>query len=110
MILAISWQQSIFRAVSIVSDASDPDILSGSECFSIQGIDHLNCHYRCHHLLRLSKMRLAHGMGMAILLVVLELSSVYSVEYPVLDLSTVSSAFLFGSTNARHLDYQHCYA
>ena len=110
MILAISWQQSVSRAVSIVFGVSDPGILSGSECSSILEIDHLNYHYHYHRLLRLSKMRHAHGMVTAVLLVVLSLLPVHSVENPVLGLATVSSAFLSGSTNVRHPDYQHCCA
>ena len=93
MILAISWQQSISRAVSIVFSVSDLDISSSSECFVIQGISHLNYHYRYHHLLRLSKMRHAHGMAMVVLLVVLALLSGNFVEDRVQELATVLSAF-----------------
>ena len=110
MILAISWRQSISRAVSIVFGVFDQGILSDSECFSIQGIDHFKYHYRYHRPLRLSKMRHAHGMVMAVLLVVLALLSVHSVENQVVESATESSVFLFESTNVRHPDYQHCCA
>ena len=93
MILAISWQQSVSRAASIVFGVFDPGILSGSECSSIQEIDHLNYHYRYHRLLRLSKMRHAHGMAMVVLLVVLALLSGNSIEDRVQELATVLSAF-----------------
>ena len=110
MLLAISWQQSVSRAVSIVFSVSDPGILSGSECFSIQGIDRLNYNYRYLRLLRLSKMRHAHGRVMAVSLALLALLSMHSVESLALEFTAVSSAFLFESTNVRHPDYQHCYA